>query len=223
MDKTQETVSEKNYRAPDSDTHFLRKFATTTLLPYFEKANVSPRFLLFFRIFFAFITGLAIILGNWVVAVIFLTIYQFVFILDYIDGPLARRKGEFSPFLNKFDRIAHALTSAFFLMGITLMFQENWTVYVGIAGVLSILASIVIDTFWIKTAGLAEVKKVHKVKGKFFGLYNLLRIDGSFTLFYFLFLMRLFEIDLYALSILNILMLSKKAYNFIIWKSKKKK
>ncbi|MGV8142519.1 MAG: CDP-alcohol phosphatidyltransferase family protein [Candidatus Pacearchaeota archaeon] len=208
-------------------THFLREKSKKFLLPLFIKLNVPSKFLLFFRIFFAFVTGVLLFFDN-ALSLIFLIAYQFVFLVDYVDGPLARLRKEFSPKLNRVDRVAHSLTSALFLLAVTvalfLRIDNLYFLAIGLVGVFSIISSVLLEWFWTAKEGISlkELKERHKIStNKQFLFYNFIRIDGPFTLFFFL---KILNLDLYLLiffGILNFLILGKKVYSLTTWITKK--
>lgn len=209
------------------DTHFLREKSKKFLLPLFIRLKVPSKFLLFFRIFFAFLTGVLLFFNN-TISLIFLIAYQFVFLVDYVDGPLARLRKEFSPKLNRVDRVAHSLTSALFLLSITLslFFKANniYLLGLGMIGVLSILSSVFLEAFWIRKEGISlkELKERHRVSGsQNFLFYNFIRIDGPFTLFFFLKILSLDSYLIFFFGTLNFLIFGKKVYSLITWKKKK--
>ncbi len=208
-------------------THFLREKSKKFLLPLFIRLNVPSKFLLFFRIFFAFVSGVLLLFDN-TISLVFFIAYQFVFLVDYVDGPLARIRKEFSPTLNRVDRVAHSLTSALFLLAITislfLRINNLYLLGIGTIGVFSIISSILLEWFWTakKRISLKELKERHKIStSSQFLFYNFIRIDGPFTLFFFL---KILNLDLYLLiffGILNFLILGKKVYSILTWKEKK--
>jgi len=208
------------------NTHFLREKTKKILLPIFVKFNVNPKFLLVFRIIFAFVTGVSLFFNNYISSV-FLIIYQFVFLLDYVDGPLARAKGQFSSKLNKVDRIAHSLTTFLFLLAITYAyFLPNMDLPILVAGLLGslfVLSSAMLEVLWMNRGlSFERLKEMHKVSGsRNFLFYNFLRIDGPFTLFFFLVILNLNMVAIILFSAIHFLIFIKKVYNLAKWRKKK--
>tara|TARA_Y100000034_G_C6884961_1_gene406167 strand:+ start:1318 stop:1953 length:636 start_codon:yes stop_codon:yes gene_type:complete len=209
------------------ESHYLRDLMQKTLLEYLKKTNIKPQSLLFFRIFFALLTGVVLFMGEYVLSLIFLTIYQFVFLLDYVDGPLARFRNEFSPKLNKVDRLAHSLTTFLFLLAITTSYYFSssniFLLGVGLVGSFSVLSNLLLEVFWTNNRGISlkELKKLHKVKKRNFLFYNFFRIDGPFTLFFFLVIFNFLVITIWLFGIMQFLIFLKKIYTLIKWIKKR--
>ena len=94
----------------------------------------NPLYLMWIRIIFAFITIIVLFQGNWFYSIFIFTLYQFVFLLDYVDGPLAKKKKVFNIKYQQIDRQAHNIISFLLLLGITIGFTTGWFLYIGIFG-----------------------------------------------------------------------------------------
>ncbi len=206
-------------------TKFLRYVTEKILFNFLKDSKVKPLHLLFARILFAIITGVVLLFGNYLYAIIFLTIYQFIFLFDYVDGKLARYRKEFSLKWRKIDRALHYLTSALFLLAITIPYylksNEILIFLIGLCGFLSIIATFLVDTLNLRDMDFDKMKIVHSKKGLFRHFYSFLAIDGSFTFFFFLVIFNQIKIAIIFLSVLNLLILIKKINMFIKWKKKK--
>jgi phosphatidylglycerophosphate synthase len=165
------------------------------LLPLFKKLGIRPEPLVVFRIVFAIASGFSIMLLDWKYSIIVLTVYQFVFLLDYIDGELAKHFKAFSLRWNLLDRIAHYVVSAFFLFAVTLRFAEKGPVlWIGLLGSSFILLNLAIEQFGLmkKRVRLDNLRGQPEEQGMASPIYSFLPIDGPFTIFYILFLARLY-------------------------------
>ena len=157
------------------------------LLEYCKKHNVSPEFLMILRLTVAIITGIVLFSGNYLLSAIFITLCQFTFLLDYIDGPLARYQKCFSIKLNIIDRKYHYIIPALFLAAITCVsfFKYNnliATVF-GCLGIVSILLTLFIESKYLNAESFNKIKHL---KTKYQGLHTFFGIDLPFSLFFIL-------------------------------------
>src|SRR6185503_21066327 len=94
---------------------------------------------------------------------------------------------------------------------------------IGLVGTFSVLSTLVLEYFWMRQGiSFKDLKNMHKVENKNFLVYNFLRIDGSFTLFFILILFSLHAIAIIFFSTLYFLILIKKIYTMTQWRKKKK-
>jgi hypothetical protein len=216
---------EKN-KMEDIKTKYLRKFMRKTVFEFLKKTKIKPRHLLIFRIFFALLTIIIIFLGNYFYIVIFLTIYQFVFLLDYVDGALARYRKEFSKKWRRVDRTSHYIISFLFLFALNYFLYTNIPnvpiFIIGTVGSISILLTFSVDAIWLnKFISFEKMKKIHDKRGFFSGFYSFLPIDGPFTLFFFFIIFKLFKIAIIILSLMYFAILIKKIFISLRWLIKK--
>jgi phosphatidylglycerophosphate synthase len=210
------------------ESHYSREFIKKYFLNFLEKKKIKPSTLVIIRFIFAFLTAGIIFYGSFILSIIFLTIYQFVFLLDYLDGPLARKRKEFSIKWSRADRIGHSIVTALFLSGVVFRFYLNGggekIIILGGLGITTILLSQLIEIWWINQKGMdfGKLKKIYQVKGKFFLIYNFLRIDGFLTLFFFLYIFNYHKILILFFSFMYMIIFIKKIRSFIKWKIQKK-
>jgi len=157
---------------------WLRKISEKTL-PFFKKINIPVEFLVIFRIIFAIVTAMVISLGNYFISVVFLTIYQFVFLLDYIDGKLARYQKRFSLSWLRFDRIFHYFISFAFLFSLAYSTKNL---------ILIVFAAIIGFSFFIN--GVLNTMKNYKNPVKYSerkidSILGLMVIESPFSIFFF--------------------------------------
>lgn len=200
-------------------THFSRELVRGILLPIFKILNVQAETLFYFRIFFAFATIWFLAFMNDIGIVLFV-IYQFVFMLDYVDGRLADLQHRFNKKYAKADRYLHMIISGLFLMAISFLFYKSSgdlgrTARISIAG-LGILSSACVLCKPLQEADqpLAEVKRDSLVKGKNFLWYNFLRIDGTFTLFFFLVLFKLYFWTIIIYAPIQLIIMVRKVLTY---------
>ena len=208
-------------------TKLLRSISEKTLFPLLKDSFIQPYHLLLFRISFAVLTGLALFLGDYFLTFIYLTAYQFVFLLDYVDGKIARYRNIFSEKWRRVDRTAHYLISSLFLLGITYSYFELsgnlFFLISGLIGSLSIILTLAIDSLILhKHLSFEKLKNVQDKRGVFKNFYSFLPIDGSFTIFYFLVIFRLENIAIIFLTVMYLLVLIKKSVTLSRWRKKKK-
>lgn len=212
-------------------TKFLRWVADVILFNLLKDFKlIKPYHLLLFRVSFAIITALSFFTNNLLLILSFLTVYQFVFLLDYVDGSIARYRKQFSPKWRRVDRTSHYLISTLFLLGISYYsFSINYDfpfLVIGLIGSISIFFTFIIDSIWLSSRiSFDKFVEIHNRRGVISIVYSFLPVDGSFTIFYFSILASLIfpyvlNISIIFLSSLYLLTLFKKTYNLLIWKKK---
>jgi hypothetical protein len=211
----------------DIKTRYLRRLMEKTVLKFLKKTKIKSQSLLLFRIFFSIITIITIFIGDYIYIAIFLTTYQFVFLLDYVDGALARYRGKFSPKWRRVDRTSHYLISFLFLFALNYtLFLKQFdlaTFVIGLIGSSSILLTFFIDTLWLnKFISFDKMKEIHDKRGFFSGFYSFLPIDGPFTFFFFLVIFKLFKIAVIFLSLMYLAIFIKKIFFSLRWLIKKR-
>ena len=213
-------------------TKYLREFMQGPVFNYLKKTNVSPEFLTLFRIIFAFITGIILFFGNYWLSLIFLTLAQFVFMIDYVDGPLARYRKRFSTVWQKADRVMHYVISALFLFAITISYfikTENYVMLtVGIIGFLAIIYTLLLNILWYGKLGFPltqedKEKSKRENTGILTKFYSFLGIDIPFSLFFIFFIFNLISISIVFFSLLKTVIFINKIFYLRKWQKPKKR
>lgn len=181
-----------------------------SFLPLFKRANIPAEFLTLFRIIFGIAIAALFLTRNYLIIFIFLTLYQFILLLDYIDGKLAKHQKRFSIKWVKIDFLFHYITSFLFLLVLTIINYlqnlNNYIFYIGLIGSTIIL----ISTFF----GMKQFQKVRmqrqNYKGKLSKIYSFVGIENPFSLFYFLVIFDLLSILIVFYTFLYLLILLRK-------------
>lgn len=207
---------------------FFREISLRLLLPLTKKIGIAPEFLLAVRIIFGIITGIILFFASKFIFILFLTICQFVFLLDYIDGPLARYKKRFSFKLLELDRLFHYLISFLFLLGVNVSyFLEKGNILLLLLGEISCLSILITLIFELQMRkklkiDLSKIRTAQdKKREKFSNLRSLLIIDSPFGLFYFLAIFNLKLTIILLFGFVKIVMLANKI--LVIKKMKEEK
>src|SRR3989338_4844253 len=157
------------------------RYKALDLLPVFLKLKIPVEVIVLFRMLFALLVAIIFLLGNHLLSLIFLTIYQFVFLLDYIDGELARKQHRFSLRWVKFDHIFHYIASFLFLLTLSIGNFESLDTWVFYSGLFA--SVLVILTMFL---GIKQFKKIRlqeqDYKGRFSKIYSFLVIYSPFSL-----------------------------------------
>lgn len=103
---------------------FLRELAKP-LVNIFYNFGISASFLVIFRLLFATITLYTIVFSPLLISFLFVFLYQFLFLLDYVDGSLARKREEFRENWNYLDFTMHYIFSVLFISAISLRIFLN--------------------------------------------------------------------------------------------------
>lgn len=194
----------------DPKEKWLRRQAEKTLSA-FKKSKIPAELLTLFRIVFAFIVAYVLFKNNYLYSIIFITIYQFVLLLDYIDGKLARHQKRFSISWIKFDFIFHYIVSFTFLIVITISnYLANsiiWIFYTGLIGSTLILVAGLFGSLKFK-----EIRMQRKgtYKGRLSWLYSFIGIENPFSLFYFLVIFNLINALIVIYTFLYLLIFLRK-------------
>jgi len=166
---------------------------------FFDKAKISPEFLTIFRIIFGIITAFVLMYGIYIYSIIVLLFYQFVLLLDYVDGPLAKYQKKFSIRWVHIDRIFHYIITAFLLVGLSISTNNGFLISISLISVSSFLIVGLIDT---KNSDLRLNKKLKPRKiEKYDNLMGIFIIEAPFSLFFFLVLFNLIKITIILYSI----------------------
>ncbi len=200
------------------------------LFPLFKELGFKPEQLVIFRVGFAMLTGFSILFLNHPYSMALLTIYQFVFLLDYIDGDLAKHYKNFSLKWNLFDRTAHYLISAFFLFVITASYsfrtQNDLFLNIGIGGSIFLILAMIVEYKWVIEGdrnSLDGLRDTPDKMGILSPVYTFLQIDGSFTFFYFFVILDLIPLTIIFFTTIHLLIFLKKLFILKIkWQMKKK-
>ncbi|MAG20330.1 hypothetical protein CL618_02760 [archaeon] len=197
----------------DFKKEFLRKHAKK-LLPFFVRNNISPEFLVLFRIIFGFITALSLFFLEYPFYIIFLVLYQFVLILDYVDGDLARIQKKFSLTWAKIDFVFHYILSFSFLLALLIKYFSNYGTntifFICLVGISLIMIIMLISTYNYK------IVSGRGYQGFLKPIYSFIAMENTFNLFFFLMIFNLWELALFCYSLLYILIFLVKVYKFII-------
>tara|TARA_Y100000310_G_scaffold204358_1_gene204617 strand:- start:5824 stop:6480 length:657 start_codon:yes stop_codon:yes gene_type:complete len=194
----------------ETKERFLRKLAQP-LEDIFYNLGIPASLLMTFRFLFAIIVIYTIVLAPLLISFLFVLSYQFLFLLDYVDGNLARRRKEFKESLNYLDFFMHYVFSILFISAISLrIFLDSGNVLFMVlgffAGILLLLNSLSTkDYFLLIRHGKLSSKKEDK-ESKFFirTLHSFTRIEEPFGfLFIFVILQFLFypRIDFYIIFV----------------------
>lgn len=184
---------------------FIRRLSKP-LLNFLKKTNISAEELTLFRLFFGVFTILMIVFGSFIQAFISVFLYQFVIFLDYVDGSIARYRGNFKLSWVYVDLIGHIILSCLFLIAVTISY------YIKTESILFLFLGLLASFLFLlnnclnKKSSFDQWKEVHKnVKNnepkKFTSLIVFIKIERPFGLFFILFLLNLsfVLIPLYAL------------------------
>jgi phosphatidylglycerophosphate synthase len=174
---------------------FIRRLSKP-LLNFLKKTNISAEELTLFRLFFGIFAVLMILFGSFTQAFIIVFLYQFVIFLDYVDGSIARYRGNFKLSWVYVDLMGHITLSFLFLLAVTISYYLKTESILLLS--LGLLASFLFlfNNVLNKRSSFDQWKEVHKnIKNnkprKFTFFIVFLRIDRPFGLFFVLFLFNL--------------------------------
>jgi len=187
---------------------YLRKKSLQLIYPIILKSNASSESLFFFRIIFGLLVGCILFFGNYLYSAIAISLFQFVMLLDYIDGTLARNKGRFSHKFLLLDRYFHYFISAFFLLAVAFSIHNFTFLIVGSIGSLFIILTALIENLYLKDK-LKEVRQ-QKRQSKFQNLRDFLIIDSPFSIFFFLIVLNQLTLIILLFSFVKFVLLVKK-------------
>ncbi|MCA9485804.1 MAG: hypothetical protein KC506_03090 [Nanoarchaeota archaeon] len=200
-------------------SRILRGGAKKYILPILKKLNVRPEVLVLFRVLFAIVTGTLIIYSDFKTAIIFVTLYQVVFLLDYVDGDLAKHQECFSIRWNLIDRGLHHITSAFLFLAVVLAYVPKGIFsQVGLIGFSFILLNLIIEQVGMlgSKVALDDLRGEPGKQGAISAIYSFLPIDGPFTIFYILLLCKLFVSIIVFYTALYTIILIKKIFKIAL-------
>jgi phosphatidylglycerophosphate synthase len=185
----------------DIRLNILKKI-TNLFFQVLKKINLPVELITIFRILFGFLTAGVLLLEDYIISIIFITIYQFVLLLDSIDGDLARHQKRFSKKWAKADFLFHYIISATFLLSISLTFINNVSFnYILALGLISSISLIISGII-----GLTNYKRIvtegEDYKGSLRKIYPYIALENPFNLF---FLFILIDLKLIALVFYTIL------------------
>ena len=185
---------------------WLRKFSEK-FLPFFKKISIPAEILVIFRMVFAIITAIVISFGGYFNSILFLTVYQFVFLFDYIDGKLARYQKRFSLSWLRADRIFHYFISFTFLFSLAYSTKNSSLV---------ILAAITGFSFFIK--GFFDTienykRPVRSSRKKIDSVLWPMIIESPFSIFFFGVILNLKEATVIIYSVFYLIGLVYKLLN----------
>ena len=160
----------------------LRSFVKP-LIGFCEKRNISPEFLTISRILFGILVAYTLLKGNYLPSLIFI-------LLDYVDGPLAKKQKKYKLNWVYLDHMTHLVLSTLFLLAVSFAYF-NFTLNLTFL-VLGCLAAVLFlfNNSLDKKAFLAirfnKTKKQTNSKNQNSFLRSLIKIEEPFSLFFFL-------------------------------------
>jgi len=188
-------------RYMETKERILRKIAYRWL-DFFYNLNIRAEVLTSFRLLFALVTIIFIAFGSLLASFIFMLIYQFVVMTDYIDGKLAKKQGRFKERWKYLDFFTHYIICILFLAAFSLrIFLDNGSLFFLVIGLFSgfllLLNSMATADYYYlgRYNKLFRKGKKQEERSKFAGwLYSFIRIEEPFSLpFIFVFLQLLFS------------------------------
>jgi phosphatidylglycerophosphate synthase len=178
------------------DNKYFTRRLVSPLINFFKKTNISAEELTLFRIFFGVFTALIISIGTYFQYFLITLLYQFVLLLDYVDGSIAREKGTFKIRWVYLDLVGHIVLSFLFILAITLSYYfrtgDIFFLTIGcFTGVLFLFNNIL-----NKKSHLDMWKEVHKNAKKYerkgiFSLAPIIKIERPFGIFFVFVLLNL--------------------------------
>lgn len=194
----------------DIKEKWLRK-VSEKLLPFFLKNNIPAEFLTLFRIYFGILVFFIFIFGSKFLLIIFITLYQLVLMLDYIDGKLAKAQNRFSIKWVKFEFYFHYVMNILFLLGATIFyFGENKEIFILYLGILGSIFVFMSSLLALKDIERKKIRKIGIYKGKFASFYSFISMENPFSLFYFLIIINFIKTAIILYSLLNIIIFIRK-------------
>lgn len=177
------------------EKYFIRRLVKP-LIEFFKKTSISAEELTLFRIFFGFFTFLSILFGSYLQSLVVVFLYQFILLLDYIDGSIARYRNNFKISWVYVDLIGHIVLSFLFIISITFSYyfktSSNLFLFFGcLTGILFLFNNI-----FSKKSHLDKWKEIHKnpkrnKEEKFSNLKVFVKIEKPFGLFFILIMLNL--------------------------------
>jgi len=164
-----------------SKEKWFREKSEKTILPVLKKWKLPAEALTISRIIFAIITAIVLLNGNWVYSAIFITIYQFFIILDYLDGKLARYQKRFSIKWVYVDRISHHVITFLFIFCLAISTKNTTIVLISSIPVLlfSLIGIFETPNF------IRNIKTKEKSRGFIEEIWGFFILESPFSLFYF--------------------------------------
>lgn len=184
----------------------------------FFKMNIPAELLTLFRFAFAILVSFFILKGDYKIYILLLFFYQFVFLLDYVDGTLAKKQNRFSLKWVYLDRIFHYLTIILFLTGISILTENLPLIFFAFFSSTSFFIVGLIDT---KNSDIRFGKVKSKKTFKMYRIVNdLFVLESPFSLFFFLVLFRLNKTTIVLYSTFYLFGIMYKGLRFMRKKSK---
>lgn len=184
---------------------FLRK-SVKPIINFLKKTKVTAEALTLFRIVAGIVVALILFAGDYTAVLIAIIIYQFILILDYVDGPLARYRKNFKVSWVYLDHMTHIMLSFLFLLAITASYYLQTGISLFLAlGFVAITSLLFTNIFNLKAFLATRFNKVKKSKSEESTAYkifsSIFKIEEPFSLFFFLIILDLrgILISLYAL------------------------
>lgn len=177
------------------EERFFRKL-TAPLLEFLKKTKVTAEELTLFRVLFGVFTAIVILEGIYLYTLITITAYQFVMLLDYVDGSLARHRKTFKKSWVYFDLVTHLILAVLFLVAVTVSYYfETYSVPFLILGLFSAILFLFNNVFnkqsdFDRRADAIKNPQNWK-KPKFAQLISFLKLEKPFGLFFILMVLNL--------------------------------
>lgn len=138
---------------------FSYRIISERVTPIIAKTGITPNQISLISIITAFISGIFFALGTWEYLLLAFVFLQITYLLDHVDGNLARYTGNCTVFGRWIDRIANNLFKFFFLFGATIgVFRTTNNAFYLILGCIGIF-NWIFSTYVSETKGMFTFKK----------------------------------------------------------------
>lgn len=200
-----------NYNFMEGKEKFLRKLVNP-LIDVFYKMNISAQFLTIFRLVFGLITIYFVAFGQKYSPLLFVLIYQFVMLLDFVDGGVARKKEDFRENWSYLDFFTHYILSILMISAISVrIFWDsgdfNFMLLGFFAGFLLLLNSLAKKEYYLltKKGFLSQESKTPKEHNLLIRtIYSFIRVEEPFGFVFIFVVLQFFfypEIDFYKIFV----------------------
>ena len=155
-----------------------------------KKTNIRAEELTLFRVLSGIIVAFFLFSGIYTYSLVAILIYQFILLLDYVDGPIARFRNEYKIKWFYFDYMTHYILAVLFLLAITFsVYYSSESILMLILGFSASLALLFTSIFDKKAFFAVRFNKLfHKKEktGLFSEIKSFIKIEAPFSLFFFL-------------------------------------
>ena len=197
--------------------YFVRKIAEP-LISFFKNTNVSAEELTLFRILFGLFTAFILFFGVYIFSFLMVLTYQFILLLDYVDGSIAKYRGTFKINWVYLDLIMHIILSFLFLFAITISYYlKTHSLFFLLVGFM-VCSFLLFNNIFNKKSALdmwkdAQKNPVKYKKRNFSSLMVFIKIEKSFGLFFILIMLNLYQILIITYAIIYFLASVNKFYS----------